>query len=87
MKQFIYKTIIIIIAIIVLFEFTIGNKISQVYEKIDVISTKEGRKESVDKLREEMKRAIKKDRYLSKEDAKLINDFLNKIQSELKDSE
>jgi len=34
-----------------------------------------------------MKRAIKKDRYLSKEDAKLINDFLNKIQSELKDSE
>ena len=87
MKQFIYKTIIIIIAIIVLFEFTIGNKISQVYEKIDVVSTKEGRKESVDKLREEMKRAIKKDRYLSKEDAKLINDFLNKIQSELKDSE
>ena len=87
MKQFIYKTIIIIIAIIVLFEFTIGNKISQVYEKIDVISTKEGRKESVNKLREEMKRAIKKDRYLSKEDAKLINDFLNKIQSELKESE
>ena len=87
MKQFIYKTIIIIIAIIVLFEFTIGNKISQVYEKIDVVSTKEGRKESVNKLREEMKRAIKKDRYLSKEDAKLINDFLNKIQSELKDSE
>ena len=87
MKQFVYKTIIIIIAIIVLFEFTIGNKISQIYEKIDVISTKEGRKESVDKLREEMKRAIKKDRYLSKEDAKLINDFLNKIQSELKESE
>ena len=87
MKQFVYKTIIIIIAIIVLFEFTIGNKISQVYEKIDVVSTKEGRKESVDKLREEMKRAIKKDRYLSKEDAKLINDFLNKIQSELKESE
>ena len=87
MKQFVCKTIIIIIAIIVLFEFTIGNKISQIYEKIDVISTKEGRKESVDKLREEMKRAIKKDRYLSKEDAKLINDFLNKIQSELKESE
>ena len=72
MKQFVYKTIIIIIAIIVLFEFTIGNKISQIYEKIDVISTKEGRKESVDKLREEMKRAIKKDRYLSKEDAKSL---------------
>ena len=28
-----------------------------------------------------MKKAIKKDRYLSKEDAKLLNEFLNKIQS------
>ena len=87
MKQFIYKTIIIIIAIIVLFEFTIGNKISQIYEKIDVVSTKEGRKDSVDKLRNEMKRAIKKERYLSKEDAKLINSFLNKIKKELADTE
>ena len=87
MKQFIYKTAIIVIAIILLFEFTIGNKISQIYEKVDVISTKEGRKDSVDKIRSEMKRAIEKDRYLSKEDAKLINDFLNKIRNELKDSE
>ena len=87
MKQFIYKTIIIIIAIIVLFEFTIGNKISQIYEKIDVVSTKEGRKDSVDKLRNEMKRAVKKERYLSKEDAKLINSFLNKIKKELADTE
>ena len=87
MKQFIYKTVIIIIAIIVLFEFTIGNKISQIYEKVDVISTKEGRKESVNKIRDEMKRAIEKERYLSKEDAKLINSFLNKIKKELEDTE
>ena len=75
MKQFIYKTIIIIIAVIVLFEFTIGNKISQIYEKVDVISTKEGRKDSVNKIRDEMKRAVEKERYLSKEDAKLIKIF------------
>ena len=87
MKQFIYKTIIIIIAIIVLFEFTIGNKISQIYEKVDVISTKEGRKDSVNKIRNEMKRAIKKERYLSKEDAKLINSFLNKIRKELSETQ
>ena len=87
MKQFIYKTIIIIIAVIVLFEFTIGSKISQIYEKIDVVSTKEGRKDSVDKIREELKRAVKKERYLSKEDAKLINDFLKKIRKELSETE
>ena len=49
--------------------------------------SKEGRKDSVEKLREEIKKAIKKDRYLSKEDAKLINQFLNKIMIELKESE
>ena len=86
MKQFIYKTIIILIAAVVLFEFTIGNKISQIYEKVDVISTKEGRKDSVDKIREELRRAVKKERYLSQEDAKLINNFLNKIRKELNEA-
>ena len=87
MKQFIYKTIIILVAVIVLFEFTIGNKISQVYEKIDVVSTKEGRKDSVNKIREELRRAVKKERYLSEEDAKLINDFLGKIRKELNEAQ
>ena len=87
MKQFIYKTIIIIIADIIIFEFTIGNKISQIYEKVDVISTKEGRKDSVNKIRDEMKRAVEKERYLSKEDAKLINSFLNKIRKELAEAQ
>lgn len=87
MKQFFYKIIIVVIASIVIFEFTIGNKISQIYKKIDVVSSKEGRKDSIEKLREEIKRGIKKERYLSKEDAKLINTFIKKIRSELADSE
>ena len=82
MKSFIYKSIIVVIAVILIFEFTIGNKISQIYEKIDVVSTKEGRKESVEKIREELKKAVNKERYLSKEDAKLLKDFINKIQLE-----
>ena len=36
---------------------------------------------------EEMKKAVKKERYLSKEDAKLINQFISKIRKELKESE
>ena len=86
MKSFIYKSIIVVIAVILIFEFTIGNKISQIYEKIDVVSTKEGRKESINKIREELKKAVKKERYLSKEDAKLLKDFINKIQSEINES-
>ena len=86
MKQFVYKSFIIVIAIILVFEFTIGNKISQIYDKIDVVSTKEGRKNSVNKIREEVRRATKKERYLSKEDAKLINLFLIKIKKELQET-
>ena len=41
----------------------------------------------MEKLREELKKAINKERYLSEEDAKLINQFLNKILLELKQSE
>ena len=83
MKSFIYKAIIIVLAIVIIFEFTVGSKINEISSKFNYFATKEGRKEGVVKIREEMKRAIKKERYLSKEDAKLLNQFLNKIQSEL----
>jgi hypothetical protein len=87
MKQFIYKTIIVIIAIIVIYEFTISKQIKQITEQSEILLSKEGRKEGIEKLREEIKKAIKKERYLSKEDAKLINEFIKKIAIELKDGE
>jgi len=83
MKSFIYKTIIIVLAIVIIFEFTVGSKINEISSKFNYFATKEGRKEGVVKIREEMKKAIKKERYLSKEDALLINKFINKIQNEL----
>ena len=85
MKQFIYKMLVFTLSIILIYEFTIGKQISQFSGRMDAVSSKEGRKESINKLREELKRAVKKDRYLSKEDAKLISEFLFKIQKELKE--
>tara|TARA_B100000029_G_scaffold130922_1_gene124532 strand:- start:1110 stop:1355 length:246 start_codon:yes stop_codon:yes gene_type:complete len=79
--------IVVVISIILVYEFTIGKKISQFGGKVEAISSKEGRKESVNKLREEIKKAVKKERYLSKEDAKLINEFIKKIQKELRETE
>ncbi len=87
MKQFIYKTIIVIIAIVVIYEFTISKQIKQITEQSEILLSKEGRKEGIEKLREEIKKAIKKERYLSKEDAKLINEFIQKIAIELNDGE
>ena len=86
MRQFIYKMVVIVLAIILVYEFTIGKKISQFGGKVEAISSKEGRKETVNKLREEIQKAVKKERYLSKEDAKLINEFILKIQKELNES-
>ena len=74
------------LAIILVYEFTIGKKISQFGGKVEAISSKEGRKETVNKLREEIQKAVKKERYLSKEDAKLINEFILKIQKELNEA-
>ena len=75
--------VIIVLSVILVYEFTIGKKISQFGEKINAVSSKEGRKETINKLREEIKRAVKKERYLSKEDAKLISEFITKIQKEI----
>ncbi len=78
--------VVVVISIILVYEFTIGKKISQFGSKVDAITSKEGRKDSINKLRDEIKRAVKKERYLSKEDAKLIGEFINKIQKEIKEA-
>ena len=87
MKQFIYKTVIAIVAIVLVYELTIAKQIKKFSSQGDILLSKEGRKEGVQKIREELKKAINKERYLSKEDAKLINQFLNKIILELRQSE
>ena len=86
MKSFIYKIIISVIAVILIYEFTIGKQISKYSNQISTFTSKEGRKEGVNKIREEINKGIKKERYLSKEDAKLINTFLNKIKKELEEA-
>ncbi|MDA9650721.1 hypothetical protein N9T21_02590 [Candidatus Pelagibacter sp.] len=87
MKQFIYKIIVSIIAVVLIYEFTIGKQIKRYSEKFNYITTKEGRKEFVIYLRQEIKKGVDKERYLSKEDAKLLNQFISKIQKELKETE
>ncbi len=86
MKQFIYKTLIAVIAIVLVYELTIAKQIKEFTSQSEVLMTKEGRKDGVNKIREELKKAVKKERYLSKEDAKLINQFIQKIKKEIRES-
>ena len=83
MRNYIYKTIITIIAIIVAFEFTIGKEISQINEKINYFGTAEGRKEIIISLKKEMKKANEKENYLDDEERELIKNFILKIKKEL----
>ena len=86
MKQFIYKTLIAVVAIVLVYELTIAKQIKEFTSQSEVLMTKEGRKDGVSKIREELKKAVKKERYLSKEDARLINQFIQKIKKEIRES-
>jgi len=83
MRNYIYKVAIATIALIIVFEFTIGKKLNQFSEITDFLLTKEGRKEMVSSIKIEMEKAIEKENYLDEEERVLINKFISKIKSEL----
>jgi len=83
MKLFIYKTLIVFFLIFLLFELTIGTVIKSYEKKVDNFLSRENLVQIKMKIRKEMKNAIQKENYLQPEDAKLINQFLKKLQSEI----
>ena len=83
MRNYIYKTIIFVIAVIIIFEFTLGKHLNNLKHQVDMFTSKEGRKEIVESLKKEIKKANDKENYLSEEERILIRDFILKIQKEL----
>ena len=83
MRQYIYKTLIAVLALVLVFEFTIGRTINKFDKKIEALFSKEGRKDTIISIKEEMQKAIDKENYLSSDERVLINDFINKIRREL----
>jgi len=83
MREYIYKIIIFAITMIVIFEFTIGKEISRINEKVSYFTSSDGRKEMITSLKEEIKKANKKENYLDEEEKILIRDFIIKIKKEL----
>ena len=83
MRQYIYKTIITVLALILLFEFTIGKTINKFDQKIEALFSKEGRKETIISIKNEMQKAVDKDNYLSNDERVLIRNFIKKIKQEL----
>jgi hypothetical protein len=87
MKIFLYKFAIILVGVFLLFEFTIGSKLKLYERNLINILSKQNIESIKQKAKDEMRIAINKDVYLDPKDAKLLNEFIKKIQKELKDSE
>jgi len=83
MKIFIYKTLFIFVCIFILFQLTIGVKLKQLNNELAKLKSKQNIEIIKDKLRDELRNAIGKENYLNPDDAKLVNEFINKLKKEL----
>ena len=83
MKIFIYKLLISLTAFYILFELTIGSRIDYFTDMVNSIRDIDQRVILKEKLKEELRVAIKKENYFTEEEKHLISNFIKKIQSEL----
>ena len=86
MRNYIYKVIIATIAVIIVFEFTIGRKFNQIDEISNNFLTREGRKVMINSIKTEMEKATKRENFLTEDERILINKFIAKIKDELNSS-
>jgi cell division protein FtsL len=83
MRIFFYKFIIILVGLFILYQLTIGYTIKKFEQKFYSINIKEQSEFIKNKLREEIKDTLKKDRILEKEDAILLKKFYLKVLSDI----
>jgi len=83
MKIFILKTLFVFFCLFLLFRFTVVSLVNNYKAKADDYFSQANVLLIKDEIREELKVAINKDRYLSEDDAKLISEFLSKILKEI----
>ena len=86
MKIFIYKSIIVFFLLIIAFHVTVNYKLKSYEKELKSFVSEENKEKYKNKIKDEMRKAIKKENYFTVEEKNLINDFLQKIKKELKDS-
>jgi hypothetical protein len=83
MKLFFYKSILVLFLFLVGFHYSFNYFVKKIKSNIEENFSKEKIEIIKDKIKKEMNVAIDKDNFISKEDANLINRFLDKIKSDL----
>lgn len=83
MKTFVYKTLFVALIFFILFHLTFGYLLKSYEKKIYNNFSSEKMSIIKDKTREELRKALKKDKILNEEDADLFNKILEKIKNEI----
>ena len=83
MKIFIYKLLISLILFYLFFELTIGSRIDEITNKINIFTDNQSRILAKEKLKDELKKAVEKENYFTEEERLLISNFIKKIKKEL----
>ena len=83
MKIFFYKTLLVAFIFFIIFKITIGSTISNFERKAQSLLSKGNIEMIKEEIREEIKIAIGKDKFINQADADLFNSFLKKIQTDL----
>jgi len=84
MKIFIYKTLVVILSVYLLFQLTFGQ-IFRNYERMleNILHDKQSRELVLSKIKEEIRTANQKENLFTSEEQELLSNFINKIKKEL----
>ena len=83
MKIFIYKLLISLVAFYVFFELTIGSRIDYIEKLVNSFRDDNQRIIMKEKLKNELRKANKKENYFTEDERFLISNFITKIKKEL----
>ena len=83
MKIFLYKLLISLVAFYIFFELTVGSRIDYIENVFNSFKDSNQRIIMKEKLKDEMRKAIKKENYLTDDERYLILNFIKKIKNEL----
>ena len=83
MKIFLYKLLISLVAFYIFFELTVGSRIDYIENVFNSFKDSNQRIIMKEKLKDEMRKAIKKENYFTEDEKYLISNFIKKIQNEL----
>ena len=81
MRIFIYKLLITLAGIYILFQLTIGLFVKEVKKNISEFSSSENISIFKDKIREEIKNGVEKEKILNEIGLVLLKKFIEKIKS------